>query len=117
MVILVCGGRNYDNGQYVNHVLDVLKPTRIVHGGCRGADTLASKWAQDHFSVIEKVYPADWSRGPKAGPERNRFMLRAERPDLVIAFPGGKGTQNMKRLALNHGYVVLHANELHELQS
>ena len=43
---------------------------------------------------------------------RNRRMLEEGRPDLVIAFPGGKGTANMVRIALQAGIQV---REIHAL--
>jgi hypothetical protein len=40
---------------------------------------------------------ADWTRGRRAGPERNRRMALAS--DGLIPFPGGAGTRNMIRTA------------------
>ena len=36
-------------------------------------------------------------------------MLREGRPDLVVAFPGGKGTAHMVGLARRAGVAVLEA--------
>jgi len=52
-------------------------------------------------------FPADWSRhGKSAGPIRNRQMLIEGRPDIVVAFPGGKGTANMIKQAVEAGVKV-----------
>lgn len=67
----------------------------IISGGAKGADTLAIKWAIENDCEY-KVFNADWrSFGRAAGPIRNKQMLVQGNPDLVIAFPGGKGTAHM----------------------
>ena len=54
------------------------------------------------------VYMADWKRlGRKAGPIRNQRMLVEGKPDLVVAFPGGKGTAGMVTLARNASVEVI----------
>ena len=41
-------------------------------------------------------FDADWQKyGRAAGPIRNKQMLDEGSPDLVIAFAGGRGTENM----------------------
>jgi len=73
--------------------------TVIIQGGAKGADECARRWANEH-SVGCETYHADWKKyGKAAGPIRNRKMLDLGNPDLVIAFPGGNGTQNMVALA------------------
>lgn len=97
--VLVCGGRNYDDAIRVQEVLDRVDPVAICHGGARGVDALAGEWARAR-GVPCHVYEADWGvYGKKAGPLRNKAMLDAFDPDLVIAFPGGPGTENMLTLA------------------
>jgi UDP-N-acetylmuramoylalanine-D-glutamate ligase len=97
MIIIVCGGRNYQNEVFVDKVLSIIHKnypiSLLIHGGATGADSLANSWAIQN-NVSRKVYYADWSQGRKAGPLRNKQML-TENPDLVVAFPGGKGTKNM----------------------
>jgi hypothetical protein len=45
-----------------------------------------------------RTFSADWDKlGAAAGPVRNQKMLVEGRPDLVVAFPGGKGTADMVR--------------------
>jgi len=104
MRVLVCGGREFFDRELLHKILvDFIdeKDFNIISGGATGADTLAVKWAQAH-NVPFKVFPADWkSDGRAAGPIRNKRMLEEGSPDIVIAFPGGKGTQNMIRQARN----------------
>ena len=101
MKILVCGGRNYEGKDYVDEVLGRYHRERrislIIQGGANGADLLARIWAMDS-GVNHNTYLPNWKiHGIKAGPKRNLQMLREGKPDLVIAFPGGKGTADMVR--------------------
>jgi hypothetical protein len=83
-------------------VIDVL-----IEGEAPGADTLAREWATEQGIPVER-YPADWNRhGKAAGPIRNRRMLVEGKPDLVVAFPGGRGTANMISQAEAAGVKVL----------
>lgn len=59
------------------------------------------------LKVAVEARPADWKRfGRAAGVLRNTAML-ADRPELVIAFPGGKGTADMVRKAKAAGLEVI----------
>ena len=108
--VLVCGGRDYTDEDKVFEVLDTVHQgefiSTILHGAAKGADTLANRWALINKVYIES-YPADWSLGKKAGPIRNKQMLEDGEPDLVVAFPGGKGTANMVKLAQEAGVEVM----------
>ena len=103
MVILVCGGRTYNNKDKVNEVLSSIhkeKPiTVLIHGAAKGADALAGCWAREN-NIKEKQYPALWNtHGKAAGIIRNQKMLDDNKVDLVVAFPGGKGTADMVQRA------------------
>lgn len=104
MRILVCGGRDFDDEYWVARVLDEYREKLkgdivIIHGGATGADKLADEWATAH-NVETVVFPADWhGLGRAAGPIRNQQMIDEGKPDLVIAFPGGRGTHDMERRA------------------
>lgn len=104
--VIVTGGRDYDNPDVVRSELSVLdEGTIIVHGGARGADTLAAQIAGEMGFVVEE-HKADWKRhGKGAGPIRNQKMLDLG-ADLVIAFPGGRGTADMVRRARWAGVAV-----------
>jgi hypothetical protein len=110
MRVLVCGGRDYSNSCAVCATLDEIdagsKIKAIITGMARGADMLAWEWAKDR-GVHTDEFAADWARhGRAAGPIRNAEMLRDGMPDLVIAFPGGRGTANMVALARRAGVSV-----------
>lgn len=100
MTILVCGGRTYDDYARVEEVLEEVagwatSEVTIIHGGARGADTLAARWGREYDAKVVAV-PADWkTHGRDAGPIRNQQMLDEHTPDQVVAFPGGRGTEDM----------------------
>lgn len=110
MRVLVCGGRDYNNWEKVDFVLSDLRliesdVIEIIHGNAKGADSLADKWAILSHQP-RHIYPAQWDiYGKPAGVIRNKAML-ALNPDLVIAFPGGKGTANMIQIAEEAGIEV-----------
>lgn len=106
-LVLVCGGREYSDAVRVWVVLDLLGPRGIVEGGARGADAIARGWAKARNVPCHTV-PADWERhGKAAGPIRNRAMLDQYTPELVVAFPGGRGTANMIAQATTRGVRVI----------
>lgn len=135
MRVLVCGGRtfgfvpagvtkftpaynsaveraNSERSQLARTLSALPGVTCIIHGAAHGADELADMWAKRNF--IEPLpfranwYPNGRSGGldRSAGPRRNARMLTEGKPDLVIAFAGGKGTQNMIDQAIRAGVPV-----------
>lgn len=114
--MLVCGGRDYADREHVFRVLDRehggLPIDLLVHGGASGADALAAEWAAQ-AGVPAKAYPANWkAEGRAAGPKRNQRMLDEARPELVIAFPGGRGTDDMVKRAERAGVPVMFAAKI-----
>lgn len=111
MRILVCGGRDYNDRARVGKVLAGYVDTNtdcmtIIHGGARGADALAREWAF-MYGCLEDEFTANWKRyGNAAGPIRNQQMLDEGKPDLVVAFPGGRGTADMVKRAQKAGVKV-----------
>ncbi len=110
MKLLVCGGRDYRDERDLFRVLDAIRlehpVSMVIQGGARGADQLARTWAERRLIPFAE-YPADWNRhGKAAGPRRNQQMLDDGRPDLVVAFPGGRGTDDMIRRAHDAGVPV-----------
>ena len=115
MRLLVTGGRNFDDRVLMWSTLDRLHAehqfTLLIHGDARGADRLAGEWAQER-GIDVLACPADRKRyGRGAGPKRNRQML-AEKPDLVVAFPGDSDTRHMVIIADEAGVKVIYAEEV-----
>lgn len=112
MRVLVCGGRDYDDRDKVFATLDTLQRQHgrltIIEGGASGADALAADWAYAQPACHLIREPADWKTdGRAAGPIRNKMMLDLHKPQLVVAFPGGRGTADMVRRAVEAGVPVL----------
>lgn len=113
MKLLVCGGRDYDDRKAVFAALDRVHRERgidlVIHGAASGADRLAGSWADVNYVRVAPypVLPKEWqTSGKKAGPLRNKQMLEWEKPDGVVAFPGGRGTADMIRQAKRAGVPV-----------
>lgn len=114
MKILVCGGREWRNYNFVDCILTLAHSKNpidlLIHGGCRGVDTLAGQWALAK-GIHQAAVPALWDyyrkqgRHAVAGALRNEAMLILK-PDGVIAFPGGAGTADMVRRARKAGIKV-----------
>lgn len=137
MRVLVCGGRDYGRVPYgiksgtpawddalrmVNRERDLLnatlcglepEPTLIIHGGAFGTDESTSKWAQKNgipileFKANWRPYPDSRKIDRSAGPRRNARMIAEGKPDLVVAFPGGKGTADMVAKARAAGIRIV----------
>ena len=111
MKVLVCGGRDFNDRKLLFKTLDDLYEScsgiiEIVSGGARGADELAEHWSRS-CQVKRTIYPAKWVLlGRQAGFSRNHEVLDNEKPDLIVAFPGGKGTTHMVAIARQGGYEV-----------
>ena len=111
--VLVCGGRDYLNTEAVWRALNALTRGRdvlIIHGAARGADSLAWGWGLIESKHRPLKFPAQWYvngvLNRAAGVLRNAQMLREGRPDLVVAFPGGRGTADMRVKAHTAGIPV-----------
>lgn len=106
--LLVCGGRDYQDRSAVYDEMTRLEPSFVIHGGCpTGADLFAEEWIFRNY-VPRRIYMAQWSKhGKAAGPIRNQQMIDEGKPDMVLAFPGGKGTADMVRRAKAAGIVVI----------
>lgn len=119
--MLVTGGRTYGDSRHVCAVLDAINAEgqpadwmgvgpggirQLVHGGARGADELADRWAASAW-VPCQVFPADWHPGGVfdrgAGHKRNSvqgaYVALALPRALCVAFPGGPGTRGMVKVA------------------
>lgn len=116
MRVLVCGGRTYNDKDRVWRTLDEIagiseeQPLAahvvVIHGGALGADILADAWAVTSYAGIAQYLPYWKGQGRAAGPIRNQRMIDDGKPDLVVAFPGGKGTADMVRRARAAGIPV-----------
>lgn len=109
-IILVTGDRQWRHRGLIRRELMRHMPSKILHGGARGADTIAGQVASAlGIAVVE--FRAQWNVfGRKAGPMRNRAMLAAK-PDMVLAFHDdparSRGTKDCVVEARRQGIPVM----------
>lgn len=124
----VTGGRDFRGAELVRHALSQMPDSAtLVHGCANGADTLAvDYWVGVHERKVEE-HPADWSGEcrptcrddhrkqrwngdadycPAAGVYRNQEMVDSGL-DLLIAFPGGTGTNDMVKRCMSAGIAII----------
>ena len=114
MRAVICGGRDYTDYRRFASAMQSIDAehgplTVVIQGGAKGADWCAHLWANSPTGARQEIiFEADWSaNGKSAGPIRNQRMLDEGKPDLVIAFPGGRGTADMVRRAEKAGVKVV----------
>lgn len=96
--VWVAGGRDYTNELRIHNVLTTYSTKHgietVITGAAPGADLIAEAWARK--SEIPYIgVPAKWTeQGKAAGPIRNELIARCYKPDVLIAFPGGTGTED-----------------------
>jgi hypothetical protein len=118
--IIVTGSRDCSDEDFIFETLSNLYEEMdaedefiVVHGGARGADSIAGRWVrimQDDYRVFEEVFLANWDLyGKAAGHMRNAEMVN-NGADLVVAFPkdgaGNRGTNNCIATAMKAGIPV-----------
>ncbi len=109
MRIVCTGGRGYTNWQRVwrdlnqFHILYGIE--YLAEGGQVGLDYWARMW-RGRQGVPGDTFPYLSEYGKAGGPKRNEWMLQTVRPDLVLAWPGGDGTNGCIALARQMGFPV-----------
>jgi hypothetical protein len=123
----VTGGRDFGDWNLVARVITALPDGVLVHGAASGADDLCAKWWTRMLGREAEPHPADWIRDcdescthrkqevsagtnycPAAGPLRNQAMVDSGL-DVLVVFPGGRGTADMTRRARAAGVRILDA--------
>ena len=108
MKIVIAGGRDFKPERwhwfFLRAVLIFMKCDEIISGGAKGADAFGEVIGK-RMGIPIKIFQADWSKGAKAGPLRNKEM--AKYCDAVILFKGGKGTDSMRNEAMKEGKQIL----------
>lgn len=114
VMVLVTGGRDFNNRDFVLRMLDAQHRlhhfTHLMHGGSRGVDKTAGAWAHS-VGVQEVCCYANWTMWPASGGIRRNMAMVALRPDLVIAFPGGRGTADCTAKARAAGLKIVVVEE------
>ena len=120
ITVMVTGSRSWTDVERIRAVLRVIdwscvrdreqRFVRLIHGAANGADAIAAREAKRlGWDVVQyPVQPEDWRRfGRRAGPMRNRTMLRST-PTFVVAFWDGEshGTADAIEVARQMGIRV-----------
>lgn len=107
--LLICGSRGFSDRESIAEVLHLVRPSVLINGGARGADTIAAGEAKK-LGIEVVTYKAEWGiYGKAAGPRRNHKMLTEGAPDIVIAFYNRRrtpGTAHMVKIAREAGVTV-----------
>lgn len=86
MRLLIAGSRDWQDETPIRQALERARPTVLIHGAARGADSIAARLAYA-MGIEVCAYPADWNcHGRSAGPLRNQCMLDEGRPEWAILF-------------------------------
>ena len=108
--VIIAGSRTFSNYKLLKERCDYFfsnrKPTAIISGAARGADSLGERYAKERgIDVIR--FPAKWDMfGKQAGYVRNREML-SHADALLVAWDGkSKGTEHMIKIAKDKGIPV-----------
>lgn len=109
--VLVSGGASDNAHSRIYHALYTVHErwciACVIHAGRSEADHLAQAWAEQQ-GIPTEIFAADWRRqGLGAGPASQQRMLEEGQPDLVVAFPGGRGTPDLIESARARGLEVL----------
>lgn len=123
MRALITGSRGWTNQVFLwGRLGSLIRPLSggerltIVHGGARGADTLASEWVRMcqrvGHDVVEEVHPYPSGKGRAGGHIRNQAMVDAG-ADLVLAFikDNSPGATSLVDKARKAGLLI---EEFHE---
>ena len=124
MKMVIAGGRDFvptiKDFNIVMRIVAEYRITEIVSGCMSGADKFGESCANQLMLSI-KPFPPDWNdltepcvlkyRNGKpynalAGPKRNKQM--AEYTDYVFLFPGGRGTDSMRKEAKKAGKNIVY---------
>lgn len=105
-ITLFTGGRDFTDACLFRRAITLWPPTHVVVGDASGLDAMARDWARANGIplLIGVAHWHDWGR--RAGPLRNHAMIEMCRIDLVLAFPGGQGTDHCVATARAAGVPV-----------
>ena len=91
MKLLITGSRKFDNYGTLKSAIEELenrygqKITMLLHGGAKGADTLAQQWAKENNIQTLVIKPDYENHEPKVAPLiRNKELVKLA--DLTLAF-------------------------------
>lgn len=102
---IVCGGRDYDDYEFLHKILKEIDPSIVIQGGAKGADRLAKLFCIKEGKHYAEV-PAMWNTYGKGAGHKRNYAMTYLNPGCVIAFNGGRGTDMMVKIAHELGIHV-----------
>lgn len=112
MKAIIAGGRDRMITDFGFKSIDQFSLSEIVSCGASGIGHSGELYAEDR-GILCTVFQADWkSYGRRAGPIRNSLM--ADYADMLIIFPGGRGTTSMVGQAKSRGLILIDWRESEE---
>lgn len=107
MRVIIAGSRTIRDASLVVRAIrdSSFLVTRVLSGGARGVDAIGEEWARSRGIPVEYFLP-DWTRGKRAGPERNRRMA-AKAHALILVWDGeSRGSASMLQEARAAGLKI-----------
>ncbi len=113
MKIAFTGGRDYENRRMVQFVYDLLMATDVRSFAVGDCPTGLDRMVREMIPCTHiDVHRASWTlHGKAAGPIRNRAMLEDD-VDVLVVFPGGKGTADCAMQAREMGKTVIYTPDV-----
>jgi hypothetical protein len=112
MKILISGSRKLtDNKTYtqMEKVLNTLTPTQILHGGAKGVDSLAARYA-DLKNLPQTVIKPDYSKGGRHAPLMRNSELVKLADKVICIYAADRirkgGTGDTYRKAMKAGKLA-----------
>ena len=113
MRVAITGGRKIITdivAPYMDLVHTKIGITVLIEGEAIGIDKAGKAWAESCGVPVLAfpIRPEDWRLyGLSAGPRRNQKMIDIGKPDILVAFPGGRGTGDMVRRSRAAGLRII----------
>jgi hypothetical protein len=113
--IIIAGGREFNDWDLlkmkVSYYILSLDPkeVEIVSGGCRGADKLGERYAEEYGYPVQPFYVSreDWDKfGKAAGPIRNGKMAKYSTHLIAFWHDGDDGTENVIKQSKRAGLKI-----------
>lgn len=107
MKLAIIGSRTFNNYEFLeNEINNLIKKEQIdidciISGGANGVDKLGELYADIH-KIKTEIYYADWSKGKKAGFDRNHDIIKNS--DIVICFWNGFSQGTLHSINLTKKY-------------
>ena len=98
MKVLISGSRKLTNYETVKQAIEELetregqKITMLLHGGAKGADTLAEKWAQKNGIKTQVLKPDYEKHHPKSAPIIRNIELVKLADKTLALYSGSERT-------------------------